>query len=265
MYQPVSVTIKEHLNQGIVILPTESKITQINKLLIDQFFALDYRISNATLLSTDAESNVNGEVVASDDVSNYILGFALVRNINSLPELSSAKQATITRFKNKVLETVVQSIAHSSMRKNRGTRATYLERSYLSPEASTLNSIAVKPANPDDWALIPFVTSTTIFYNDFRANLGVGEKNYELENIQNDIQTRLKSNLDSARDKLNKRLAQPISDSLYGRIFLVSPKTVMEDKIIADLFDYVDKRIIRPAKNTLVDTPDDDSIIPIPA
>ena len=96
MYQPVANSIKEQLHQGFAILPTEANITKLNKILINQFFALDYRISNPVLLSTDAQSNINGEVVASNNVSPYILGFVLVKNIDNIPELSTFKKSTIT-------------------------------------------------------------------------------------------------------------------------------------------------------------------------
>lgn len=265
MYKPLAETISQTFKQGIAVLPSEAKATVIKKISPAQFFALDYRVSNSALLALDSESHSNGDGLISDEISHYILGFALVRNIQVMPELATVPRTTVTRLKNKIYETMANVFNQSHVRKNRGQRATYIERNGFYPNQTTVNNTGASPANCSDWLLIPFVLSTTIFYNDFRANLRVGEKDGELSNVFNDVQTRLKNELDTVRDNFNKKLATPISGDLLAKVFLVSPNDIMEDKFVSDIFEYVDSKFVSPKKTkSLVDTPDDDDFIPIP-
>lgn len=264
MYQPISNHINETLTKGLVVLPIEDNMTKVIKMKANQFLAVDYRISNPVLLSNDEESHTNGEIQITDEISNYILGFALVRNVSQMKELKESNKATITRFKNKLLEITTKVLSKSSMRKNRGNRSVYLNIDNIIPLQSTVDSLMLKPANPQDWILIPFLMSTTIFYNNFRANLGVGLKNQELENIKNDVQTRLITEFDIIRDKLNKQLETPINDSLLGKIFLVSPKDIMKENYGQNIFDYVNKKFINSSSKTFVDATKDEDFIPIP-
>lgn len=239
MYSPIANTIEENFNYGTVIFPNEVKNCIISKMNIRQFLRLDYRLSNPILIAGDTESNSNVSLEATENTSNYILGFVVVRNVKELTELSRSSKSTITRFYNKIFQTVATTLSQSSLRKNRGNRSIYLDNESIDIFQSTVDSLALKPSGLSQWNVFPFLMSTTIFYNDFRANLGVGIKKNELENIENDIQNRLAKELDIMRDKINKRIDNPITDCLFGKVILVSPKELMNEKYGCNVFDYI--------------------------
>lgn len=267
MYKPLANSISENLKQGIAILPAESQPLSIKKIALEQFFAIDYRTSNPVLLAMDSESHTNYDPlsISSDDKSSYILGFAMVRNVETIAELATLPQAAKTRLKNKIFNTIAKTLNVSHVRKNRGQRAVYVNKSGNYPNQATVDAVGVSLKNTSSWQLVPFLISTSIFYNNFRANLRFGEKDSELGSIYNDAQTRLHAELEIVREKLNQKLATPITESLLAKIFLVSPEDIMEEKYVSDIFEYVDSKFISAKKTkSLVDKVDDDDAIPIP-
>ncbi len=260
MYKAMSKHIIEETQKGYVLMPTEGEVTLLNKVAFKNFLAIDYRYSNNVLVSGDAQSIVAPYEPNQTHDSNYVMGFAVVRKPAQMSEFAQSTRATTTRVRKKIVETLAEVLSDVRIPQNRGRRSVFIETErkdgFVDIE-EVMKSVGLDPTkNPkDEYLVLPFFVSTSVFFNNFRAKVGVGNSANVTTLIKDDVMRRLPKAFAEVEEKLNRRLATPITSSLFVSIVLASPAHIADDSVFkTSLLDYAQENAVVNAPVATVPT-----------
>lgn len=250
MYKAMSKHIIEETQKGYALMPTEGEVTFLSKVAFKNFLAIDYRYSNNVLVSGDTQSIVAPYEANQTHDSNYVMGFAVVRKPTQMSEFAQSTRATTTRVRKKIVETLAEVLSDVRIPQNRGRRSVFIETErkdgFVDIE-EIMKSVGLDPTkNPkDEYLVLPFFVSTSVFFNNFRAKVGVGNSANATTLIKDDVMRRLPKAFAEVEEKLNRRLASPISSSLFVGIVLASPSHISDEAIFkASLLDYAQENTV---------------------
>lgn len=246
MYKSLSQNIKSNLNTGWAVLPNETKNVMIKKMQWQTFEALDYRISNPINIASDKESIITGDLFEQEGRASYMMGFIVIKDLKQMSEIATMNLGTQTRYKNKLMETIINTLSRSEIRKKRGNRSVFVSNELNSLEQYQNNELLNKiqwdsAVDKREWIVVSFIISTSVFFNNYRVSTGIGNNPTEQEIVKEDIEYRLKNEIDNLVAKINNKLVNQISEDIYAGLCLVAPDIVLNDSTTANsLLDYLE-------------------------
>lgn len=248
MYKPLSHHIKQHMNKGYVVIPTELETVKIPKVSFNSFLVMDYRYSNNENVTNDSETIVSPYEENVEHKSNYLMGFAVIKNISFLDELSNISIGSMSRIRRKITETISRVVSSCEVPRNRGYRSAYVEREfngyYSIPSDDIMESLGIDPSSAKEYLVVPFFISTTVYFNNFRAKTGVGNNISSQSLVHQDINRRLPIAMSDLVNKINRRLPKKINESLLSGIILASPEHIIDDSpYMSSIMDYANEKV----------------------
>lgn len=263
MYKPLTQNISDRLTKGFVILPTEGEITKIPKLPFKAFAQIDFRYSNNEAIQKDGQSIIEPFEQNLTHDSNYVMGFAVIRNISYMDEFAQSSRATMTRLRNKIAEVMAETVSRCGIPRNRGFRAVYVEREpvelYERPTQDVMKAVGLNPSvdNARDYSVVPFLMSTTVYFNNFRAKIGVGNSWNGPELVRGDIMRHLSGALNEIMTKANRRLTTPVTQDILLGVVVASPSHIASDApFVGSLQDYANE--VHPTSAPVAQSTQDD-------
>ncbi|MEG1036668.1 MAG: hypothetical protein RSN61_21280 [Chryseobacterium sp.] len=241
----MSKHIVEGIQKGYSLLPTEGERTLMVKVPFKNFLAIDYRQSNHTLVSADTESVVAPFEAGLTHASNYVMGFAVVRNPAAIAEFAQSSRATTTRIRKKIIETLATVLSDVRVPQNRGHRSVFIEsenKDGFTDIAPILKMVGVTGQVNSEYMVLPFFVSTSVFFNNYRAKIGVGNAVGGKALLKDDTMRRMPNAFAEVEAKINRRLPNPLTSSLFVGLVLASPEHIMNDSVYkTDVLDYANE------------------------
>lgn len=182
-FQPFQATedLICHMDKGTFSLPVQGESLIVQDESLSKFLALDYRISNPRLLSGDIQNKITGDSFSQSKISNYVVGVAGIEV--DLAKVPYADYAVLRNSLGIFRSKLCGVLASCDVTGVRGSVAAFVSDTDLN------DSLDVSVSAHHYY--VPFLISTSVFYNNYRATIGFGNQEADLVKIKESIVKRL--------------------------------------------------------------------------